>query len=330
MPPPRPEQLPRREREIVDALFALGDHATAEAIRERLADPPSYSAVRAMLARLEAKGYVRHREEGLRYVYSPTIPRTAARRAALQQLVRVFFGGSPGEITEAWKDEATGGFGADLALVTAAASTSEPIALAAELCRRKGRIALVGAMPMQLDRRTFYEKELRLEVSMSYGPGRYDRSYEEVGLDYPLPYVRWTENRNLQAFLALVAAGSVRPERLAIRSVPFAEAEPSESARASEARAAVNSAQAKGATLVGVSGRDLIMRYTHVPPVPDWRLEMLMNFEIQEVSEQSGGDVSAAYAQLEVDDASSGDNVVLVALAKNASSEPESEAVAAA
>jgi predicted dehydrogenase len=135
------------------------------------------------------------------------------------------WGGSPGEITEAWKEDATGGHGADLALVTAAASTSEPIALAAELCRRKGRIALVGAMPMQLDRRTFYEKELRLEVSMSYGPGRYDRSYEEVGLDYPLPYVRWTENRNLQAFLALVAAGSVRPERLAIRSVPFAEAE---------------------------------------------------------------------------------------------------------
>ena len=78
--------------------------------------------------------------------------------------------------------------------------------------------------------------------------------------------------------------------------VPFAEAEPSESARAAEARAAVNTAQAKGAALVGVSGRDLIMRYTHVPPVPDWRLEMLMNFEIQEVSEQSGGDVSAAYA----------------------------------
>jgi len=109
--------------------------------------------------------------------------------------------------------------------------------------------------------------------------------------------------------------------------VPFAEAEPSESARASEARAAVNTAQAKGAALVGVSGRDLIMRYTHVPPVPDWRLEMLMNFEIQEVSEQSGGDVSAAYAQLEVDDASSGDNVVLVALAKNTFLKPRLQAL---
>jgi predicted transcriptional regulator len=111
MPIPRPEKLPRREREILDALFASGDHASVEAIRDRLGDPPSYSAVRAMLAKLEAKGYVRHREEGLRYVYSPTIPRTAARRAALRQLVRVFFGGSPGQTAtallkqEAWTDD---------------------------------------------------------------------------------------------------------------------------------------------------------------------------------------------------------------------------------
>ena len=79
-------------------------------------------------------------------------------------------------------------------------------------------------MPMDLDRRAFYEKELELVVSMSYGPGRYDRSYEEQGLDYPLPYVRWTENRNLQAFLALVASGSVDPERLDTETVEFADA----------------------------------------------------------------------------------------------------------
>jgi predicted transcriptional regulator len=98
---PRPEKLPRREREILDALFASGEHASVEQIRGRLTDPPSYSAVRAMLAKLEAKGYVRHREEGPRYVYAPTIPRTAARRAALHQMVRVFFGGSPGEMATA-------------------------------------------------------------------------------------------------------------------------------------------------------------------------------------------------------------------------------------
>jgi type IV pilus assembly protein PilM len=112
--------------------------------------------------------------------------------------------------------------------------------------------------------------------------------------------------------------------------VPFTQADPPEAARVSEARSAVMSAQAKGPAFVGVSGRDLIVRYTHVPPVPDWRLDMLMNFEIQEVSEQSGGDVSAAYAQLEVDDATSGDNVVLVALAKNALLKPRLEALGSA
>ncbi len=101
-----PERLSRREREIMNILFALGDRASAEDIRAELSDPPSYSAVRAMLVKLEAKGYIRHREEGLRYVYSPTTPRTAARRAAVQQLLRVFFSGSPGQAATALlKDE---------------------------------------------------------------------------------------------------------------------------------------------------------------------------------------------------------------------------------
>src|SRR5687767_37604 len=101
MPAPRPEKLSRREREIMDVLFAIGGHASAEDIRERLSDPPSYSAVRAMLAKLEAKGHIRHREEGLKYVYAPVTSRAAARRTALTQLVRVFFGGSPGETATA-------------------------------------------------------------------------------------------------------------------------------------------------------------------------------------------------------------------------------------
>ena len=95
MPSLSQEKLPRREQEVLDALFALGEDATVEEVRARLSDPPSYSAVRAMLARLEAKGHVRHREEGLRYVYAPTRPRSAAQRTALQKLVRVFFDGSP-------------------------------------------------------------------------------------------------------------------------------------------------------------------------------------------------------------------------------------------
>lgn len=105
------DRLPRREREILDALFALGEEASVEDVRDRLSDPPSYSAVRAMLARLEAKGQVRHREEGLRYVYSPTKPRGVAQRKALQQLVRVFFEGSSRNAVTAllkqdeWSDE---------------------------------------------------------------------------------------------------------------------------------------------------------------------------------------------------------------------------------
>ena len=93
--------LSRREREIMNVIFALGDRASAEDIRARLIDPPTYSAVRAMLAKLEAKGFVRHREEHFRYIYFPTTPRTTARRAALQELVKVFFSGSPGETAAA-------------------------------------------------------------------------------------------------------------------------------------------------------------------------------------------------------------------------------------
>ena len=108
---PAHDRLSRREREIMDALFALGDRASAEEVRGRLSDPPSYSAVRAMLARLEAKGYIRHQEEGLRYVYMPTGSRARAQKNALSKLVRVFFGGSPRETAtallqqERWTDE---------------------------------------------------------------------------------------------------------------------------------------------------------------------------------------------------------------------------------
>ena len=96
--------LSRREREIMDVLLELGDEGSAEEIREKLSDPPSYSAVRAMLAKLEAKGAIRHKEKGLRYVYSPTTPRSAARRTALQRLIRVFFGGNRGEAVTALLD----------------------------------------------------------------------------------------------------------------------------------------------------------------------------------------------------------------------------------
>src|ERR1043165_1430563 len=109
MPTPAPAQLPRREREIMDILFGLGEGA-AEDVRARLTHPPSYSAVRALLARLEAKGHIKHREEGLRYVYSPTVAPTTARRAVMKQYVKTFFGGSLGDMVtsllrnETWSD----------------------------------------------------------------------------------------------------------------------------------------------------------------------------------------------------------------------------------
>jgi predicted transcriptional regulator len=101
VPSPPHEQLSRREREIMEALFALGDRGSAEEIRGRLSNPPTSSAVRAMLTRLEAKGYLRHREEGLRYVYTPTKSRASAQRNALTKLVRVFFGGSASQTATA-------------------------------------------------------------------------------------------------------------------------------------------------------------------------------------------------------------------------------------
>jgi BlaI family penicillinase repressor len=111
VPSSSPEQLSRREREIMHAVFALDNRASAEEIRARLIDPPGYSAVRAMLVRLEAKGHLRHREEGLRYIYSATTTPGAAKRNALRHYLGVFFGGSRGRLLtalledEAWSDE---------------------------------------------------------------------------------------------------------------------------------------------------------------------------------------------------------------------------------
>ena len=108
---PHTEKLTRREREIMDVLFALGGRATAEEIRARLTDPPSYSAARTMLGRLEAKGFLRHREEGPRFVYLPTTSPASAQRKALQKLVSVFFAGSPVDTAtallkqESWTDD---------------------------------------------------------------------------------------------------------------------------------------------------------------------------------------------------------------------------------
>ncbi len=106
------------------------------------------------------------------------------------------------------------GRGADAVLIAAATSSNEPVELGGEISRQKGRVIVVGAVGLNVPRSTFYDRELTFRISKSYGPGRYDPEYEERGHDYPLAYVRWTEARNIEAFLELIAAGSVNVERL--------------------------------------------------------------------------------------------------------------------
>ena len=106
-------------------------------------------------------------------------------------------------------DRFSNGRGADLTLITAGTSSNQPIELAGEITRRKGRIVVVGAVGLNIPRDVYYKKELEVKISMSYGPGRYDRSYEEAGLDYPYDYVRWTEGRNIESVLDLMARGKL-------------------------------------------------------------------------------------------------------------------------
>jgi predicted dehydrogenase len=108
----------------------------------------------------------------------------------------------------------TGGHGADAVIFAAATDSSEPLSHAFRMCKKKGRVVLVGVVGMDIKREDMYQKELDFLISTSYGPGRYDRNYEEKGLDYPYAYVRWTENRNMLEYLRLVHNGSIRLERL--------------------------------------------------------------------------------------------------------------------
>ena len=104
---PNPELLTRREREIMNAVFALGNRAAAEEIRARLTNPPGDSSVRVMLARLEKKGCLKHHQNGLRYIYSATISPAVAKRTALQQYLQTFFGGSLGKMMTSLVGEAS-------------------------------------------------------------------------------------------------------------------------------------------------------------------------------------------------------------------------------
>lgn len=101
------------------------------------------------------------------------------------------------------------GFGVDAVIITASSKSNEPVSQAATMCRKRGRIVLVGVVGLELSRADFFEKELTFQVSCSYGPGRYDYQYEQKGIDYPIGYVRWTEQRNFEAVLDLMASGFI-------------------------------------------------------------------------------------------------------------------------
>lgn len=108
----------------------------------------------------------------------------------------------------------TDGFGADAVLFTAATASSEPLSQSFQMCKKKGKVILVGVVGMQIKREDMYVKELDFLISTSYGPGRYDRNYEEKGIDYPYSYVRWSENRNMTEYLRLVHEEKIKLEKL--------------------------------------------------------------------------------------------------------------------
>lgn len=121
-------------------------------------------------------------------------------------------------------DNLTQGYGTDAVIITAGTNSLDPVELAGALCRKKGKVVVVGAVPTGFSRANYYKKELDLRMSCSYGPGRYDAQYEEKGIDYPIGYVRWTENRNMQAYLQLLKNKKLDIEKLITHQFGFEKA----------------------------------------------------------------------------------------------------------
>lgn len=119
--------------------------------------------------------------------------------------------------------DATDNIGADGVIITASAKTDEIIAQAAKMSRKRGRIILVGVIGLNISRADFYEKELTFQVSCSYGPGRYDDTYEKGGIDYPLPFVRWTEQRNFKSILQTISTGKLDVASLITERIKLSE-----------------------------------------------------------------------------------------------------------
>ena len=229
----------------------------------------------------------------------------------------------------------TDGFGADAVIVTAATSSDEVVHEAFQACRRKGRVVLVGDVGLALRRSDLYEKELDFRISTSYGPGRYDPVYEDDGHDYPIGYVRWTENRNMQEYVQLLATGSVRLEGLGGETYPIDRADDAYAALRREGSKPLlvvleypERDQARGRTarlrelprrdgairvaLIGAGG---FAQATHLPNL----LRLRNAFQLRAVASRTGASAKAvadrneaAYATTDVDEVLTDDDVDLV------------------
>lgn len=232
----------------------------------------------------------------------------------------------------------TDGMGADAAIITAATSSHHVISQAMQCCRKKGRVVLVGDVGLNLDRNDLYKKELDFLISSSYGPGRYDPLYEEGGQDYPLPYVRWTENRNMEEYLNLLAGGKVRLGGLAQRTFPIDHAveayeslngagqkslltllEYPESQTAFQRRITIAPVRSTGKQIrVALVGAGNFAQAMHVPNL----LQLGSDFKIQCVMSRTGANAraaatrsQAAYATTDYDQVLSDPDVDLVLIA---------------
>ncbi|HEY3541207.1 MAG TPA: bi-domain-containing oxidoreductase [Gaiellaceae bacterium] len=213
----------------------------------------------------------------------------------------------------------TGGFGADAVIVAAATSSSEPMHDAAQACRKKGRVVIVGDVGLELRRSDLYAKELDVVMSTSYGPGRYDDVYELEGRDYPIGYVRWTENRNMEEYLRLLAAGAVRLDGLQRRAYPVDDAQRAfdekpllalleypERTDAGARTLRLRTVRARdGVVRIALVGAGAFAQGSHVPNL----LKLRDRFQIRAVVSRTGATakavadrVEAAYAGTDLDD----------------------------
>jgi predicted dehydrogenase/threonine dehydrogenase-like Zn-dependent dehydrogenase len=232
----------------------------------------------------------------------------------------------------------TDGYGADAVIIAAATSSNEVVRQAMQACRRKGRVVVVGDVGLHLQRADFYEKELDLLISTSYGPGRYDDVYELEGRDYPLPYVRWTENRNMEEYLHLLAAGQVSLAELDAQTYEVEDADEAYAAfdgdrpapllvlfeypvrhENVERKLPIRRVAAKtGRVRVAVAGAGSFAQGTHIPNL----LKLNDSFELRSVMSRTGSNAAsvakrhgAAYATTEYEEVLADDEVDLVLIA---------------